>query len=131
MWRDVLAKNPSNARAYHGIAQAYIAEGDWAKAIPYLEKTIELHPEYKFKGGYAQRFLEGAKKSIAVGDAEMAMRLLDLSIKMNPQDAEAYVFMAQLIQRPNPQQAIALLQLSLQRDPENQEAQQLLRQLAQ
>jgi len=130
MWRDVLTKNPTNARAYHGVADAYISEGDWAKAIPYLEKTIELHPEYRFKGGYAERFLEAAQRSIDIGEAEMALKLLDLSIKMNPQAPEAYVLFARLIQRQNPRKAIALLQLSLHHDPENQEAQQLLKQLA-
>ncbi|WP_165698918.1 tetratricopeptide repeat protein [Bremerella volcania] len=131
MWRDVLAKNPSNPRAYHGIAHAYVMQGDWAKAIPYLEKTIELHPEYPFKGGYANTFLNGAKKSIELGDVDMALKLLDLTIKMNPQDSEAYFLMAKLIQHQNPRQSIALLHLAIDRDPQNEEAQQLLKRLTQ
>lgn len=130
MWRDVLAKNPNNPRAYHGIAHAYISRGDWVNAIPYLEKTIELHPEYPFKGGYATRFKTGAKKAIELGDAKLALKLLDLAIKMDPQDAESYLLMAKLWQHQNPRKSIALLQLALQHDPQNEEAQQLLKQLA-
>lgn len=131
MWHDVLAKNPNNPRAYHGIAHAYIMQGDWAKAIPYLEKTIELHPEYRFQGGYAERFMNGAKKAIEMDDADMALQMLDMTIKMDPQVAEPYILMAKLIQHQNPRKSVALLQLALDRDPENEDAQQLLKQLTQ
>ncbi|PQO30734.1 hypothetical protein C5Y96_14840 [Blastopirellula marina] len=131
MWRDVVAKNPNNARAYHGIAHAYITQGDWVKAIPYLEKTIELHPEYNFSEGYGDTFLIGAKKAIEIRDLELAVRLLDLSIKMNPKDSEAYYLLANLLQHQNPQQSIVLLQMAIKHDPENSEAQQLLKQLSQ
>ncbi|MBA2114056.1 tetratricopeptide repeat protein [Bremerella alba] len=131
MWSDVLAKNPNNPRAYHGIAHAYITQGDWAKAIPYLEKTIELHPEYQFNGGYADRFRKGATKAIEMGDVPLALQLLDLTIKMNPEEAEGYILMANLLQHENRRQAVALLQLAIRRDPQNAEAQQLLKQLTQ
>lgn len=131
MWRDVLAKNPKNPRAYHGIAHAYIMRGQWAEAIPYLEKTIELHPEYEFKKSYSETFRKGAAKAMETGDLKMALDLLDLSIKMNPEDAEAYLLMAKLIQQQNPRQSIALLQLAIKRDPDNEEAQQLLKELSQ
>ncbi len=129
MWKDVITKNPNNPRAYHGLAHAYMSRGDWANAILNLEKTIELHPEYQFKEGYGMRFKTGAKKAIKLGDAQMAVRLLDLTIKMNPQDAEAYYLMAKILQQVNPRRSIALLELAVKKEPENQEAQQLLEEL--
>jgi len=129
MWRDVIAKNPKNARAYHGLAHAYIMQGDWVAAIPYLEKTIELHPEYEFNNNYSEIFLNGAKKAIETGDYQTALSLLDLSIKMNPKEPSPYYLMAQLLHQQSPQKSIALLQMAIKRDPDYMEAQQLLNQL--
>lgn len=130
MWRDVLAKNPKNPRAWHGIAHAHIMRGEWAEAIPYIEKTIELHPEYKFKDSYSESFMGGAKKALDIGDLDMAARMLDLAIKTNPSNSEAYVQLAKVIYRQNPRKSVVLLQMALARDPDNLEAQQLLNQLS-
>lgn len=130
MWQDVLAKNPKNARAWHGMAHAHIMHGEWAQAIPYIEKTIELHPEYKFKDSYSESFMGGGKKALEIGDLNMAAQMFDLAIKTNPNNAEAYVELAKVTHRQNPRKSVVLLKMAIARDPENQEAQQLLKQLS-
>ncbi|CAE7547108.1 unnamed protein product, partial [Symbiodinium sp. CCMP2456] len=54
MWQDVIDKNPRHARAYHGMAHSFVMRDDWESAIPYLEKTIKLDPEYAFKPYYGK-----------------------------------------------------------------------------
>lgn len=131
MWQDVIDKNPRHARAYHGMAHSFVMRDDWESAIPYLEKTIELDPEYAFKPYYGKQFFAGAKLALEHDNLPMAVRLLDLTIKMDPQHVDAYVMLSKLLSRQNRRRSVALLQLAVKIDPNHAEAQQTLRQMTQ
>ena len=46
LWQDVIAKNPQNARAYNNLGSYLDSRGDYAKALPYLQKAIALRPDF-------------------------------------------------------------------------------------
>lgn len=51
LWSDVLKKSPQSVRAYTAIGAYYIKEGKDDEAFPFLQKSIELRPDYD-KGYY-------------------------------------------------------------------------------
>ncbi|GAA4434461.1 hypothetical protein [Bremerella cremea] len=129
MWLDVIAKNPMHERGYHGLAHAYILQGDWEAAIPFLEKTMALNPNYPFDPYYGESLFHAAQLSIAQGNVEGTITLLDLSIRLNPSDPEPYFLMAQILQQHSPAQSVALLKAAIKLDPDYLEARELLSQL--
>lgn len=45
MWKTVIQARPQNARAHFGLANALVAEGRIAEAIPYFQDAIRLDPQ--------------------------------------------------------------------------------------
>ena len=48
LWTDVIAKYPENDGAYNSRGWYYITEKQYDKALPDLNRAVELHPKYLF-----------------------------------------------------------------------------------
>ncbi len=46
-FEKIIKKNPKFVNAYHLMAECYIREKDWPKAIEYYKKSVEIAPDYQ------------------------------------------------------------------------------------
>lgn len=46
IWTDAIEKSPSKARPYNNVAHFLVGKKEFAKAVPYLEKSLALLPSY-------------------------------------------------------------------------------------
>lgn len=47
IWTDAIEKSPSKARAYNNVGNFLIKKDEFSKAMPYLEKSLSLLPNYQ------------------------------------------------------------------------------------
>ena len=56
MWQDVVKKSGKKARAFNNLGDSYLHLGQYAEALPYLQKANDLDPDYApayYNRGYA------------------------------------------------------------------------------
>lgn len=76
IWRDTIAKQPGNARAYYQFAHAREASGDTSAAIASLRLALERHPDYAEAHAALGRLLgQGGQPAEAIPHLEAAARL--------------------------------------------------------
>ena len=46
LWQDAIAKNPQNARAFNNLGSYLDSRGEYAEALPYLQKAAALKPDF-------------------------------------------------------------------------------------
>ncbi len=93
LWQDVVSKEPRNARALMGLADAYALRGQCGEAIPYFVRAARLEPQ-DFRNMYNL-----ASAYDCVNDAPQAMESYRKSIAIKPSaDAWAHLAMIQMKQ---------------------------------
>jgi len=93
--QDFLRSNINNYHAYELIASIYQKTGELSKAIPYLKKMKDLHPD-NFQVPFTLVTLYKNNKQ-----NELAHELLNELIKRNPDEAGFYISRADLLLREN------------------------------
>jgi cytochrome c-type biogenesis protein CcmH/NrfG len=116
LWTDVVKKSPTKARGYNNLAEAYINIGQVDKSYWYLQKALELYPDfpeahinmgiyYTQKRMYnkaIQHLLRGLKYApenwkghmnigfayLLIGDIDRAIKHLEKAVKIFPYDAK-------------------------------------------
>jgi len=85
LWSDTVEKSPFKSRPNCNLGFAYCQIGDYDKALPYLNKAIELNPKY------TEAYSDRAIIEDHGGEPKEAMRDFDKAIDLNPDYAKAYV----------------------------------------
>jgi tetratricopeptide (TPR) repeat protein len=44
LWSDVVAKSPHKARCYNNLGRCYLSNKEFAEALPYIRKALQLNP---------------------------------------------------------------------------------------
>lgn len=121
LWRDVIEKSPGNGRAYSDYGIALSNRGEFAAAVPYLQRAAQLLPAYP---------LNYAALGVALGgvgrdrEAEASFRR---AIELNPQNGEVYFYYARwLNQRARAEEAVAVLLAAVQANPTHLQSRYLL-----
>jgi protein O-mannosyl-transferase len=84
LWDISIANCPLNDRAYHSRGNAYASKGEYATALPDLDKAIALNP--RFVKAYSGRGIVYA----GLGRYEEAIRDHTIAIRLKPDSADAY-----------------------------------------
>ncbi len=105
-------KDPSSARAVHGLALTYIKLGDDDKATSLLKNCIELNPSYfRAHGSMADIFLRKDRPKDAI-------KFMLRELQINPKQSKRQIQVAHLLlKQGEAKEAISHYRLALKEDP--------------
>jgi len=83
MWRDILAKRPSNIRAYNDLGLALVKQGKNDEAMTYFKKAMEINPRFIVLYNNIGLLLLNS------GDLEQATQFFTQAVTYKPDYAEA------------------------------------------
>jgi len=86
LWRDLLIKQPDNARAYASLAHYLVGQQRWVEAAGYYEQGLRLRPDYAdAQSDYANVLLRLGRREAAIIHYQEARRLkpADETIQFN------------------------------------------------
>jgi len=86
LWQDTVKKNPGKARPNLALGNAYLNDKQYEKALPYLEKSLELAPKYTeahLSMGSAFQQMGMPQKAIEIYEAYLEKFPPDLTMQMN------------------------------------------------
>lgn len=78
LWRDALAKNPNGPAVYHYLGRLFAERKEWAKAVPYYQKAVELAP-----GDYDSRLNLGTALSFTGARNEAQLQFAE-ALRLRP-----------------------------------------------
>ena len=108
LWEDCVKKSPNDSRVNNNLGGAYLIEGKYERAIPYLKKAVESDPENPFalyNYGFALQRMDN------IGGAE---KFYKKTIALEPSFYKAYNELGQLYDNKGDEaQALRYLQKSL------------------
>jgi tetratricopeptide (TPR) repeat protein len=90
LWENVIAKNQGSWAAYNNLGSAYIKQGRSDKAIPVLEKAVQL------KSDYAQAFNNLGAAYAQAHDFSRAAMNFQKAIELSPRMPSSYCNLADL-----------------------------------
>ncbi|NIR46442.1 MAG: tetratricopeptide repeat protein [Gemmatimonadetes bacterium] len=103
---------PNDARWAYYLAHLYWEEGEPEPAVHYLERTLELDPDYTpARMGLAKMYLD-------LGRETEAEALLNESLRRNPDNAFAHLLLGHLAASDDPRRAIEHYETVLRLQPE-------------
>jgi len=124
LWTDAVSKNPHNARAYHALGHAYVLEDRWSEAVPFLQQTLKVDPNYSLPSYFRDEMLRGAANAIKQGNREQALYCIDLAIEFGPPHAKTYVMQGDVLSEVQTDRAAQAYRRAIRIDPNNAAARQ-------
>ena len=88
-WQTLVALNPNGPGAHNNVAVFRITMGEPARAIPLLERSLELHPR-----GNVTAFAALGAANFALGEDERAIEWLLKALDMNFENLDMFSFLA-------------------------------------
>ncbi len=148
IWRDTIAKQPSNERAHYGLAMICDEQGRLPEAIASYESALRLKPDYvnahsnlahdlvlagrpdeaivhyqeagRLEPGIADSHIHLGVLHVRLGHWEEAIREYDIVLRLLPQSAEDHFNIAQaLLEAGRLPEAIRQYELSVQFKPDS------------
>lgn len=112
IWRDTARQRPTNARAHHNLAQALMAAGQPAEAIPSFRRALELEPEHvKAHDGLGAALL-------ATSDLAGALQHASTAVRLDPHFVAGRINLgAALARAGRSDEALAQFQTAVREDP--------------
>jgi protein O-mannosyl-transferase len=94
LWSDTLSKSPAKVRPYVNLGAALVDSGDIGRAIPLLQRAIQLDPD----DPQANHAL-GRALLVGRGDLELATRLIERALTVRPNYPEALANLGAVLNR--------------------------------
>ena len=117
LWQDVVVKSPGKGRPINNLGVALDKAGRRPEAFNTLSQAIAVDPNY-YKSYYNL-----ADLYLVSDQPDVALRLLQTAIKLNPNFTEAYVSMGAALMRAGKfREVIIFLEMNLDRITNNAEA---------
>lgn len=117
LWRTVIQKNPGCWMAYHNQAYVFLRKGELDKAIPELQKAVEINPD--FVEGYCDLGAVYAQQ----GKPDEAMAYYQKALEINPGYPETHYNLANLLaSQRRSDEAMTHYQKALELKPNHVEA---------
>ena len=116
LWIDVVAKRPDNARGYYNLSVVFQSDGQFAQALEYCQKAIELDPHY------LPAYNNAGAAAEKLGKTSQAMQYYSRVLEMSPEHAQAHFNVGQLLRHTSSEQAMKHFRLALRAKPDWSEA---------
>jgi hypothetical protein len=94
LWSDAVSKSPAKVRPYVNLGAALVDSGDIARAMPLLQRALQLDPD----DPQANHAL-GRALLMGRGDLELATRLIDKALTVRPEYPEALANLGAVLNR--------------------------------
>lgn len=116
MWTDVVAKQPTSARAYFNLGNALSGENNFAEAARAYRRSLELRPLPRTSGRLAETLSK-------LGQSDEAIAIAREVLRTNPDHAEGYSLLGSLLVQQNQfAEAAPLLRTAVTLDPTDADA---------
>lgn len=117
LWRDTIAKQPENARAYASLAGVLARRGAWSESVPFYEQALRLRPDY------ADAQSDFATALLQLGQVDRAIAHYERAARLKPDDLDLRYNLAQALVRAGRfADAIQMYEAVLARRPDHQDA---------
>jgi len=117
LFREILAEDPTETRAYLGIGDIFVQEQDYRSAEPYYERAARIDPR-----NYRAQFSYGRVLHLLERFVE-AVRAYHRALALNPEGVEANLGLgATYLSMDEPEHAVSFAEKAVQLDPRNGEA---------
>jgi tetratricopeptide (TPR) repeat protein len=117
LFREILAEDPMETRAYLGIGDIFVHERDYRSAEPYYERASRIDPR-----NYRAQFSYGHVLQLLDRFVESA-RAYQRALALNPEGVEANLGLgATYLRMDEPEHAVSFAEKAVQLDPRNGQA---------